>query len=258
LNILKSVFKILILIIFIGTAQFSCFKSKYPEIASFLLSAGILRELRDGSGTELMREWDGTGRESKIFKIWGSRSAAQNLSKTLRAVLEQAATTATAAAKQVQDLASQLIAAKLALDQQILNALKDTAAKTVAANQALINNLSASLLSGNTTADTITKLTNLVNQLQNNLNNGLAGQADITAAQSLIASLTNDLNAKGLTDAQKQALNTALAAAQAVLSKLQDRLSGGATAAPSATTGAATTAAGTTVAGTTATRLWQC
>jgi hypothetical protein len=85
LNILKSVFKILILIIFIGTAQFSCFKSKYPEIASFLLSAGILRELRDGSGTELMREWDGTGlnpcgsgtgRESKIFKIWGSTSRA--------------------------------------------------------------------------------------------------------------------------------------------------------------------------------------
>ncbi len=77
MNIFKSVFKILILIIFIGTAEFSCFKSKYPEIASFLLSAGILRELRDGtgaglnscgsgtgrdgSGTELMREWDGTG-----------------------------------------------------------------------------------------------------------------------------------------------------------------------------------------------------
>jgi hypothetical protein len=134
-----------------------------------------------------------------------------------RAVLEQAAFTATAATKQVQDLTSQLIAAKLALDQQILNALKDTAAK-IAANQALINNLCASLLSGNATADTITKLTNvatnLVNQLQNNLNNGLAGQADITAAQNLIASLTNDLNAKGLTDAQKQALNTALAAAQ--------------------------------------------
>ncbi len=87
MNIFKSVFKILILIIFIGTAEFSCFKSKYPEIASFLLSAGILRELRDGSGTELMREWDGTGLdpcgsgtewESKFFKIWGFNSHAIN------------------------------------------------------------------------------------------------------------------------------------------------------------------------------------
>jgi hypothetical protein len=64
LNILKPVFRILILIIFIETVEFSRFKSKYPEIASFLLSAGILRELRDGSGTELMREWDGTGLNS--------------------------------------------------------------------------------------------------------------------------------------------------------------------------------------------------
>jgi hypothetical protein len=103
-------------------------------------------------------------------------------------------------------------------------------------------------LSGNATTDTITKLTNaatnLVNQLQNNLNNGIAEQDDITAAQNLIASLTNAFNAKGLTDAQKQALNMALAAAQAILSKLQTKLSGGTTAAPSVTTGAATTAAG--------------
>ncbi len=36
------------------------------------MTAGKLRELRDGSGTELLRERDGTGIE--IFKIWGSLS----------------------------------------------------------------------------------------------------------------------------------------------------------------------------------------
>ncbi len=68
------------LIILIRTVQFSCFKSKYPEIASFLLSAGILRELQDGTGrdqarthagvgrdgTEPLREWDGNRNFSKF------------------------------------------------------------------------------------------------------------------------------------------------------------------------------------------------
>jgi hypothetical protein len=37
------------------TVQFPCFKSKYPEIASFFLRAGILRELRDGTGIEIFQ-----------------------------------------------------------------------------------------------------------------------------------------------------------------------------------------------------------